>query len=178
MKVDIQGLERDPMLRGRVGRLVGAALETIKAAPIRARVTFFDDDGPKGGLALRCAVDLRVPYSAGLLAAQALLDATWTPTVSPFRNSTVILSASCTTWAAVMILPSAEIKTPEPRPATPVNWPGSVPAISRSVVRMVTTEGLARWNTWPTVCARAVEGSRAARRRTAPVSPALGMRRR
>ncbi len=28
MKVDIQGLERDPMLRGRVGRLVGAALET------------------------------------------------------------------------------------------------------------------------------------------------------
>lgn len=62
MKVDIQGLERDPMLRGRVGRLVGAALETIKAAPIRARVTFFDDDGPKGGLALRCAVDLRVPY--------------------------------------------------------------------------------------------------------------------
>src|SRR5437773_116392 len=62
MKVDIQGLERDPMLRGRVGRLVGAALETIKAAPIRARVTFFDDDGPKGGLPLRCALDLRVPY--------------------------------------------------------------------------------------------------------------------
>ena len=62
MRGDIQGLERDPMLRGRVGRLVGAALETIKAAPVRARVTFFDDDGPKGGLALRCAVDLRVPY--------------------------------------------------------------------------------------------------------------------
>ena len=62
MKVDIQGLERDPMLRGRVGRLVGAALETIKAAPVRARVTFFDDDGPKGGLALRCAVNLHVPY--------------------------------------------------------------------------------------------------------------------
>jgi ribosome-associated translation inhibitor RaiA len=62
MRVDIQGLERDPMLRGRVRRLVGAALETIKAAPVRARVTFFDDDGPKGGLALRCAVDLRVPY--------------------------------------------------------------------------------------------------------------------
>ena len=62
MRIDIQGLERDPMLRARVGRLVGAALDTLKAAPIRARVTFFDDDGPKGGLALRCAVDLRVPY--------------------------------------------------------------------------------------------------------------------
>ena len=62
MMIDIQGLERDPMLRARVGRLVGAALETLKAAPIRVRVTFFDDDGPKGGRALRCAVDLRVPY--------------------------------------------------------------------------------------------------------------------
>jgi ribosome-associated translation inhibitor RaiA len=62
MRIDIQGLEREPMLRGRVGRLVGAALETLKAAPIRARVTFFDDNGPKGGVALRCAVDLHVPY--------------------------------------------------------------------------------------------------------------------
>ena len=62
MRIDIQGLEREPMLRGRVGRLVGAALETIKAAPVRARVTFFDDNGPKGGVALRCAVDLHVPY--------------------------------------------------------------------------------------------------------------------
>jgi ribosome-associated translation inhibitor RaiA len=62
MRVDIQGIERDQMLRARVGKLVAEALETLKVAPIRARVTFFDDDGPKGGLALRCAVDLRVPY--------------------------------------------------------------------------------------------------------------------
>src|SRR5437870_12339828 len=62
------------------------------------------------------AQDLEGDRLAGLLAAQALLDATWAPTVSPFRNSRVILSASCTTWAAVMILPSAAIKTHEPRP--------------------------------------------------------------
>jgi ribosome-associated translation inhibitor RaiA len=62
MRVDIQGIERDQTLRARVGKLVAEALETLKVAPIRARVTFFDDDGPKGGLALRCAVDLRVPY--------------------------------------------------------------------------------------------------------------------
>jgi ribosome-associated translation inhibitor RaiA len=62
MKVEIQGLERDPMLRARVGKLVGGALETLKTAPIRARVTFFDDNGPKGGVALRCAVNLQLPY--------------------------------------------------------------------------------------------------------------------
>src|SRR5713101_344320 len=62
MRIDILGTERDQMLRARVGKLVAEALETLKVAPIRARVTFFDDDGPKGGLALRCAVDLRVPY--------------------------------------------------------------------------------------------------------------------
>src|SRR5215470_9173885 len=62
MKIDIQGLDKDPMLRARVSRLVGAALETLKAAPIRARVTFFDDNGPKGGIALRCAVNLQLPY--------------------------------------------------------------------------------------------------------------------
>src|SRR2546428_1051358 len=62
MRSDILGTERDQMLRARVGKLVAEALETLKVAPIRARVTFFDDDGPKGGLALRCAVDLRVPY--------------------------------------------------------------------------------------------------------------------
>ena len=33
---------------------------------------------------------------------------------SPPRNSTVISFMECTTWAAVMILPSVEISTPEP----------------------------------------------------------------
>ena len=62
MKIDIQGLDKDPMLRARVSKLVGAALETLKTAPIRARVTFVDDNGPKGGIALRCAVNLQLPY--------------------------------------------------------------------------------------------------------------------
>jgi len=31
-------------------------------APISARVTFFDDNGPRGGLGMRCAISVRVPY--------------------------------------------------------------------------------------------------------------------
>jgi ribosome-associated translation inhibitor RaiA len=62
MVIDIHGVERDTVLRARVAKLVGAALEPIKMAPIRAKVTFFDDNGPKGGLGMRCAVDVRLPY--------------------------------------------------------------------------------------------------------------------
>jgi len=35
----------------------------------------------------------------------------------------VISSAVCTTWAAVITLPSGEIKTPEPTSLTPPIWP-------------------------------------------------------
>jgi hypothetical protein len=46
MVIDIQGVERDKALRARAVRLVGAALEPIKLAPVRAKITFFDDNGP------------------------------------------------------------------------------------------------------------------------------------
>ena len=39
---------------------------------------------------------------------------TFADTVSPPRNSTLISSMACTTWAAVMTLPSGEMSTPEP----------------------------------------------------------------
>ena len=62
MVIDIHGVEKDRALRARSAKVVGAALENIKLAPIRATVTFFDDNGPKGGLGMRCAVDVRLPY--------------------------------------------------------------------------------------------------------------------
>ncbi|HEY4910610.1 MAG TPA: HPF/RaiA family ribosome-associated protein [Methylomirabilota bacterium] len=62
MVIDIQGVARDKALRARAVRLVGAALEPIKLAPVRAKITFFDDNGPKGGLGMRCAVDVRLPF--------------------------------------------------------------------------------------------------------------------
>jgi ribosome-associated translation inhibitor RaiA len=62
MVIDIQGVEKDTGLRARAVKVVGAALELIRLAPIRAKVTFFDDNGPKGGRGMRCAVDVRLPY--------------------------------------------------------------------------------------------------------------------
>jgi ribosome-associated translation inhibitor RaiA len=62
MVIDILGVEKDRPLRARAAKVVGAALELIKLAPIRAKVTFFDDNGPKGGRGMRCAVDVRLPY--------------------------------------------------------------------------------------------------------------------
>jgi ribosome-associated translation inhibitor RaiA len=34
----------------------------LKVKPVGAGVTFFDDNGPKGGVAMRCALTARVPY--------------------------------------------------------------------------------------------------------------------
>jgi ribosome-associated translation inhibitor RaiA len=62
MVIDIQGVEKGTALRARAAKVVGAALELIKLAPIRAKITFFDDNGPKGGRGMRCAVDVRLPY--------------------------------------------------------------------------------------------------------------------
>lgn len=62
MVIDILGMEKDAALRARAAKVVGAALEPINLAPIRAKITFFDDNGPKGGRGMRCAVDVRLPY--------------------------------------------------------------------------------------------------------------------
>ena len=62
MVIDIQGMEKDRALRARAAKVVTAALEPIKMAPIRAKITFFDDNGPKGGRGMRCAMDVRLPY--------------------------------------------------------------------------------------------------------------------
>jgi len=71
MVIDIHGVEKDTALRARAAKVVGAALEHIKLAPIRAKVTFFDDNGPKGGLGMRCAMDVRLPYRPAIRVEQA-----------------------------------------------------------------------------------------------------------
>ena len=62
MTIEIRGIKKDTTLRARVSAHVGAALASLRVAPVGAKVTFFDDNGPKGGLAMRCALDVRVPY--------------------------------------------------------------------------------------------------------------------
>jgi ribosome-associated translation inhibitor RaiA len=59
--IKISGLERDPQ-RGRVTRLMTEALEKLAVAPVKGQVSFFDDNGPKGGRAMRCALTVRLPF--------------------------------------------------------------------------------------------------------------------
>jgi ribosome-associated translation inhibitor RaiA len=54
--IEIQGLNtRD---RARMNR----ALQLLPVTPTWARVAFIDDNGPKGGRALRCAMTVRLPH--------------------------------------------------------------------------------------------------------------------
>jgi ribosome-associated translation inhibitor RaiA len=41
--------------------MTGAA-ERITVRPVRTQAVFFDDNGPKGGRAMRCALTVRLPY--------------------------------------------------------------------------------------------------------------------
>ncbi len=66
MVIEIRGVRRDPALRARVEKQVQAALERLQLKPITAQATFFDDNGPKGGLAIRCALTARLPYRPAL----------------------------------------------------------------------------------------------------------------
>ena len=59
--IDISGV-RDSALRARISSRLGAALEPVQARPLAVQVAFFDDNGPKGGPAVRCALTVRVPY--------------------------------------------------------------------------------------------------------------------
>jgi hypothetical protein len=59
--IEIGGI-RDSALRARISNRIGAVLGPIRGKPLAAQVTFFDDNGPKGGRAMRCALTVRLPY--------------------------------------------------------------------------------------------------------------------
>jgi hypothetical protein len=60
--IQISGTKRDEILRARVAKLMKVAVDRVTVRPVRSRAVFFDDDGPKGGRAMRCALTVRLPY--------------------------------------------------------------------------------------------------------------------
>lgn len=62
MTIDTQGLPPRSALRARVVKQMNAVLAPLHVKPVAAKVTFFDEDGPKGGVAIRCALTVRLPY--------------------------------------------------------------------------------------------------------------------
>lgn len=60
--IEIRGLRKDTTLRSRVAKRLTAAIEPLGVAPVSAHVTFVDENGPKGGIGMRCAVLVQLPY--------------------------------------------------------------------------------------------------------------------
>jgi len=60
-KAQINGIDNDPALRALLAKRMGAALTQLAVRPLRAEAVFVDDNGPKGGPALRCALTVRLP---------------------------------------------------------------------------------------------------------------------
>jgi ribosomal subunit interface protein len=62
MAIEIRGVPIDRALRAHVTARLTPSLAHVATKPIAAHVTFFDENGPKGGIAMRCAVTVRLPY--------------------------------------------------------------------------------------------------------------------
>jgi ribosome-associated translation inhibitor RaiA len=60
--IEIRGLPVHRALRSRIVARLTATLARLGWEPVAARATFFDENGPKGGLALRCALTVRRPH--------------------------------------------------------------------------------------------------------------------
>jgi ribosome-associated translation inhibitor RaiA len=59
--IDIHGIPNSSQLRTRITKQLEKALAPLQAKPVSARVTFSDENGPRGGLGMRCALTVRVP---------------------------------------------------------------------------------------------------------------------
>jgi len=64
--IEIAGLAIAPALRTRVVQRVRRALVGVQTSPVHVHVTFSDVNGPKGGLDVRCAIDVRIPQTPPL----------------------------------------------------------------------------------------------------------------
>lgn len=61
MGIDVRGLRVYPRLRTHITRRMSGVLGRRRIRPVGARVTFADEDGPRGGVAIRCALTVRLP---------------------------------------------------------------------------------------------------------------------
>jgi len=61
-EIQIKGIEDDRPLRARVTKAMEEQLARLVVRPVSGHATFFDDNGPKGGPANRCALTVRLPY--------------------------------------------------------------------------------------------------------------------
>ncbi len=61
MAIEIVGITKDRALRTRVTARLSKTLAALSGRTVAAQVRFTDENGPKGGVAIRCAFSVRVP---------------------------------------------------------------------------------------------------------------------
>ena len=66
LRLQIAGKPIASSLRARIVRQIRRALVGVRTSPIHAHVMFADVNGPKGGLDVRCAIDVQIPRTAPL----------------------------------------------------------------------------------------------------------------
>lgn len=66
MAIEIRGIATDSALRRRATQRLTAELARLAVQPVTAQVVFTDENGPKGGRAMRCAVTVRIPRRAAI----------------------------------------------------------------------------------------------------------------
>jgi ribosome-associated translation inhibitor RaiA len=64
--IDIEGLAGDRALRTRCARRTRLALAHLGMTPLAVRINFTDENGPKGGVSVRCAITVPVPRRAAV----------------------------------------------------------------------------------------------------------------
>ena len=60
--IQIRGVGPDTALHMRAATLLRRRLERLGTAPVSGRASFSDENGPKGGRAMRCTLTVRLPY--------------------------------------------------------------------------------------------------------------------
>ena len=60
-KIEFRGISAGRAIRARVATGLAGVLGAVPLGPTSARVVFTDENGPKGGNAIRCALQVRLP---------------------------------------------------------------------------------------------------------------------
>ncbi|MBI1735025.1 MAG: hypothetical protein HYR51_07625 [Candidatus Rokubacteria bacterium] len=61
MTIDIDGLRARSTLRAFITRKIAAMFSGVTTRPLAVRVGFVDENGPKGGVAIRCGINVDLP---------------------------------------------------------------------------------------------------------------------
>jgi hypothetical protein len=62
MVIEIRGIAGNRSLQARVRKQLSRALDRLHITPLGARVRFADENGPKGGIDIRCTLTVRLPF--------------------------------------------------------------------------------------------------------------------